>query len=64
MRAIITLAAVLCASPLAAASPWPEFRGPNASGVTDDARPPIHFGPGTNLVWKVPLPPGLSAPVV
>jgi outer membrane protein assembly factor BamB len=43
---------------------WPQFRGPNASGIADDARPPVHFGPETNLLWKATVPPGLSAPVV
>ena len=47
-----------------AASNWPQFRGPNASGVVDDARPPVHFGPGTNLLWKTAVPSGVSAPVV
>lgn len=43
---------------------WPQFRGPNSAGVADDARPPVHFGPETNLLWKIASPPGLSAPVV
>jgi outer membrane protein assembly factor BamB len=51
--------------PLLAAVPqWPQFRGPNAAGVADNARPPVHFGPGTNLLWKTVVPAGLSAPVV
>lgn len=37
---------------LAATPQWPQFRGPNGSGVAEDARPPVHFGPGTNLLWK------------
>lgn len=50
---------------LSAAVPaWPQFRGPNASGVSDDARPPVHFGPGSNQLWKVAVPPGVSSPVV
>ena len=48
----------------AAAANWPQFRGPNTSGVSDDGRPPIHFGPDTNLLWKTAVPGGLSAPVV
>ena len=48
----------------ATAAHWPQFRGPNASGVNDDARPPVHFGPGSNQVWKVPVPRGISSPVV
>ncbi len=45
-------------------SDWPQFRGPDNSGVAAEARPPLHFGPGTNLLWKSPIPPGLSSPVV
>ncbi len=48
----------------AATPQWPQFRGPDGAGVADDAHPPIHFGPDTNLLWKTALPPGLSAPVV
>lgn len=51
-----------------AASPfpgnWPQFRGPNCSGVADEAHPPVQFGPDTNLLWKVVVPPGISAPVI
>jgi len=43
---------------------WPQFRGPNCSGVAEGANPPIRFGPETNLVWKLAVPPGLSSPVV
>lgn len=41
---------------------WPQFRGPNCSGVAEGANPPIRFGPDTNLVWKLVVPPGLSSP--
>jgi len=43
---------------------WPQFRGPNARGVADVKRLPVHFGPSTNLVWKTALPPGHSSPVI
>ncbi len=43
---------------------WPQFRGPNASGVASEAHPPIQFGPDTNLLWKVAVSSGLSAPVI
>ena len=43
---------------------WPQFRGPNASGISEDARPPLHFGPGSNQLWKVTVPRGISSPVV
>jgi outer membrane protein assembly factor BamB len=43
---------------------WPRFRGPNGSGVADDQRPPLTFGPELNVKWKVPVPSGLSSPIV
>lgn len=46
------------------AADWPQFRGPGASGVADDQKPPVKFGPKTNLAWSVPVPPGASSPIV
>jgi outer membrane protein assembly factor BamB len=44
---------------------WPQFRGLNSSGLADDnARPPVHFGTGQNLLWKVALPAGHSSPCI
>lgn len=43
---------------------WPQFRGPNSSGVSESAKPPIEFGPGTNQLWKTAVPPGASSPSV
>lgn len=43
---------------------WPQFRGPNCSGVSESAKPPTEFGPGQNQLWKVAVPGGLSSPVV
>ncbi|HEV1287832.1 MAG TPA: PQQ-binding-like beta-propeller repeat protein [Bryobacteraceae bacterium] len=41
---------------------WPQFRGPNGTGVADDdAAPPVKFGIAK---WKTPLPVGHSSPVV
>lgn len=43
---------------------WPQFRGPNGSGIAEGQKPPIEFGPDQNLKWKVPAPSGLSSPIV
>jgi len=43
---------------------WPRFRGPNGSGVADDQAPPVKLGPETNVKWCVPVPSGLSSPIV
>lgn len=47
-----------------AAADWPQFRGPNATGVSDETNLPVQFGPENNVVWKTPLPPGHSSPSV
>jgi CO/xanthine dehydrogenase Mo-binding subunit len=64
MKTFICLTLLIANSSLVAADSWPQFRGPNAGGVADDERPPVHFGPETNLHWKVDVPPGVSSPVV
>jgi outer membrane protein assembly factor BamB len=47
------------------ASDWPQFRGPNCSGRCPDRdHLPDKIGPSTNVLWKTPLPPGHSSPVV
>src|SRR5215207_10255922 len=46
------------------AEDWPQFRGPNGSGVSVSTGLPDVFGPEKNVVWKTPLPPGHSSPVL
>jgi outer membrane protein assembly factor BamB len=43
---------------------WSRFRGPNGSGVADEQRPPLVFGPQLNVKWSVPVPSGFSSPIV
>lgn len=60
-----TLTVALLAPLLAAASDWPQFRGPNCAGLCPDRTPlPADIGPDTNVLWKTPLPPGHSSPAV
>jgi outer membrane protein assembly factor BamB len=42
---------------------WPQFRGPNSSGL-GRGRPPVHFGPEQNVAWKTVVGSGLSSPIV
>lgn len=58
---LVMAAAVACG---ADESAWSRFRGPNGSGVAVDQRPPVEFGPEKNVKWKVPVPGGLSSPIV
>lgn len=64
---ILTLIVAAATSSLvpAAENHWPQFRGPGGLGVAaDGARPPAHFGPGSNVVWRVETPAGNSSPVI
>jgi outer membrane protein assembly factor BamB len=63
MAAMSTIVLVL-ASALLLSADWPQFRGPNASGVSDATNLPVSFGPEENVVWKTPVPMGNSSPVV
>lgn len=48
----------------AVAEDWPQFRGPNGSGVSVSTGLPQEFGPEKNVIWKTALPPGHSSPVL
>jgi outer membrane protein assembly factor BamB len=43
---------------------WPQFRGPNGSGVSASKDLPVEFDLKRNLLWKVDIPPGHSSPVL
>jgi outer membrane protein assembly factor BamB len=61
----LATAVVLAASISAQTAPdWSRFRGPNGSGVSTAANVPTAFGPAKNLLWRLPLPPGHSSPVL
>src|SRR5258706_16324949 len=42
---------------------WPQFRGPNSSGL-GSGKPPVHFGPSQNVQWKTAVGSGLSSPII
>lgn len=46
------------------AEDWPQFRGPNGAGISENTGLPVEMGPEKNVVWKTPLPPGHSSPVL
>ena len=43
---------------------WPQFRGPNSSGVARGAAVPTEFGPGKHELWSLPIGIGHSSPCV
>jgi outer membrane protein assembly factor BamB len=70
MQRILALmigSSLLCgaALPAKAGDLWPQFRGPNASGIAVGNEPlPDEIGPEKNVLWKTALPPGHSSPVL
>ncbi len=46
-------------------SVWPQFRGPNSSGLGAEGQNfPVEFGPEQNLLWKTSLRRGHSSPCI
>jgi outer membrane protein assembly factor BamB len=45
-------------------SEWPRFRGPNGSGISPDSGFPTVFGKDRNVLWRTPVRPGKSSPVL
>ena len=64
MQKVILLAAlwISTSAGMLSAGSWPQFRGPNGSGLAESGDPPVHFGPSSNLLWQVELPSGNSSP--
>ncbi|MDA0660617.1 MAG: PQQ-binding-like beta-propeller repeat protein [Planctomycetota bacterium] len=47
------------------AEDWPQFRGPNASGVAaESTKPPVRFSPTEQLGWSIDLGKGVASPIV
>lgn len=62
-----TMAAAFAIAPTLAllAGDWPQFKGPNASGVSADKNLPVEWSKDKGIKWKAPLPArGVSSPVV
>lgn len=62
--------AVLSTSPVPAADSaalqhWPQWRGPLATGVAPQARPPVSWNEADNVKWKFDIPGyGTSTPII
>ena len=50
---------------LSVAEDWPQFRGPNCSGVSRSGKPlPVEFSATKNVLWSIEMGDGIGAPVV
>ena len=45
-------------------SQWPQFRGPNSSGVAPQANPPVKISLTNGLLWKTEVPWSPSSPCI
>jgi outer membrane protein assembly factor BamB len=64
-RFLIVFSIVLVANTLAISADWPQFKGPNASGVSSEKNLPVEWSKDKGIKWKSPLPArGVSSPVV
>lgn len=58
------LAGAVFAGAVSAETEWNRFRGPNGDGIGPDGDLPTAFGPQEAVVFRVPLPPGHSSPIL
>jgi outer membrane protein assembly factor BamB len=64
MRCVILCGLVVISMP-AYAGNWPQWRGPQGNGVSEEKGLPLTWNDQTNIVWKCSLPgEGASTPVV
>src|SRR5215510_4395902 len=59
------LAAQTSSSDAANSSNWPQWRGPDAQGVSNDKNLPTEWGETKNVLWKAAIPgKGFSQPII
>lgn len=70
-RTLVTIAMLsfvaqaLFANQASRAEDWPQFRGPNCSGLSTSSLPlPVTFSEQENVDWHVPLGDGIGCPIV
>lgn len=65
LNTLTVLIAVVALTGTALAGDWPQWRGPNLNGSTDEANLPVEFSKTENIAWLTPLPGGGGAtPIV
>lgn len=66
IRPLLCILSLVFAVASADAQDWPQFRGPEGSGVAANADSiPTQWSPNANLAWKTEMPgPGASSPII
>src|SRR5215207_2768826 len=49
-----TVCAAMCA--ISSAADWPQWRGPEGTGVSSEKQPPIVWHEGRSIVWSAAMP--------
>jgi outer membrane protein assembly factor BamB len=63
LAAVLALAGVIGAQ--RAPEGWPQWRGPQGTGVSPSAKPPVAWGESKNVKWRVEIPGrGSASPIV
>lgn len=60
----ITLALSLALGAAATAENWPQWRGANGQGISNETQLPTEWAPDRNIAWKTALPHGYSSPII
>lgn len=61
MRCMVLIGWLAVVSVVGGEAWWPQFRGPEGSGVAQAGRIPLHFGANSNVLWKLDVPSGHSS---
>jgi outer membrane protein assembly factor BamB len=65
LRVVGCLALILTGGNMAAASNWPQWRGPEDNGISKETDLPVSWSEGKNIAWKIPMPgKGGATPIV
>ena len=64
-REILITIIVACSFYGIEAADWPQFRGPDFNGSTNETNLPVNWSTTENVLWKTPLPgPSSATPAV
>lgn len=63
-RRLVPLSFLLMMTSTLCAEDWPQFRGPNCSGVSTSKHLPVEFSTTDKLRWEATLGEGVSCPIV
>jgi outer membrane protein assembly factor BamB len=64
-RLLLTVLALVSLSFNLSASNWPQWRGPEGQGISDETNLPVDWSPTKNVAWKTELPGlGTSQPII